>query len=104
MNQAVLRDIEESGTRAAMPIVGQTADKVFLETVEVGQGEDAGFQAADVLIDAELAIGESPALSGAIVRDPDGAVETERERGGGERRRGRRRDSGSRPLVGRSLW
>ena len=78
MDESILADVEEARAGAAVPCIGKTADEIFLETVVVSEGEDAGFEAADLLIDAELAFGKSVALAGAVVGNTDGAVEAER--------------------------
>ena len=77
MDESILADIEEARAGAAVPRIGKTADEVFLETVVVSEGKDAGFEAADLLVDAELAFGESVALARAVVDNTDGAVEAE---------------------------
>ena len=77
MDESILADIEEARAGAAVPRIGKTADEVFLETIVVSEGEDAGFKAADLLIDAELAFRESVALAGAVVDNTDRAVEAE---------------------------
>src|SRR5262245_37248521 len=77
MHESLLTDIEEARAGAAMPRIGKTADEVLLETVVVSEGEDACLEAADLLIDAELAFGENVALTGEIVDNTDGALEAE---------------------------
>ena len=77
MDKSILADIEEPRAGAAVPGIGQTADEVFLETVVVGEGEDAGFEPPDLLINAELAFGKSAALPGAVMGNTHGAVESE---------------------------
>jgi hypothetical protein len=55
MDESILANIEEARAGAAVPHIGKTAYEVFLETVVVSEREDAGFEAANLLIDAELA-------------------------------------------------
>ena len=88
MHTSILADMEEARAGAVVPRIRKAADEIFLETVVVSEREDTGFEPADLLINAELALRKSAALPSA-----DGASDY----------RGRRVPRGARGLKLRSL-
>src|SRR5579863_6593295 len=77
VHQAVLTNVQKASAGAAMPVVGETAADVFLKMVEMGEGEQTGFQLAKTIIDGALVGRERLKLAAMIVQNSDGAGESE---------------------------